>query len=399
MKKDKDKDRKGKEGKEDSDKSSSSASNQTSMIAEKKITLRESDSGIKPIGRDFPGPRGADVPLRIAIEKKAYAELIAHAKESLDREVCGVLAGNLCEDDEGLFVSVEAAIRGTAASEASTHVTFTQATWNAIHKVLEEDYPKLKIVGWYHTHPGFGVEFSDMDLFIQKNFFSGSTQIALVTDPLNGAVAICVNGEEGAKYLTRFWVDGREQHSKVPARETAGKDGSGAASSEGIAGDSIQRLETRVTQLVQALDEQRRTFQNFLLFCGTVFCFAVLLTAGYFIWGIYTARSDTDRVRLTVADRDVTMPTEVYKQLEAKRLTLIPAELAMAVKDLMERASLGAFPTVSVTNAPSEPATNPPGKTTDPAAAGQSGKDGKATASGMSNAPPPAPNASPDTKH
>src|SRR4051812_34927339 len=109
----KDKDRKGLD-KDNSAKPSSSASNQTSVLAEKKITLRETETGIKPIGRDFPGPRNVEVPLRISVERKAYAELIAHAKESLDREVCGVLAGHLCEDDQGLFVSVEAAIRGTA---------------------------------------------------------------------------------------------------------------------------------------------------------------------------------------------------------------------------------------------------------------------------------------------
>jgi proteasome lid subunit RPN8/RPN11 len=389
MKKDKDKDRKesGKESKGDSQKPSTS---QTSMLAEGKITLRESDSGTKPIGRDFPGPAGADVPLRIAIEKKAYAELIAHAKESLDREVCGVLAGNLCEDDEGLFVSVEAAIRGTAASEASTHVTFTQATWNAIHKVLEEDYPKLKIVGWYHTHPGFGVEFSDMDLFIQKNFFSGSTQIALVTDPLNGAVAICVNGEDGAKYLTRFWVDGREQQAKVPARQAVGKDGGGGSSVEGLSGDAIQRLETRVTQLVQALDEQRRTFQNFLLFCGTVFCFAVLMSAGYIIWNIYTSRPDSARVTARIGDKEVSLPVDVVKQLEAAKLTLVPVDVMMAMKELMERAGLGNFPMAGLTNLPTIPldaasATNSSGKPADPGTAAQNPKD--ASASNPTNAP------------
>jgi proteasome lid subunit RPN8/RPN11 len=391
MKKDKDKDRKGKEDKEGSEKPSSAASSQTSLVAEKKITLRETESGLKPISRDFPGPRGVDVPLRIAVDKKAYAELIAHAKESLDREVCGVLAGHLCEDDEGLFVSVEAAIRGTAASEASTHVTFTQATWNAIHKVLEDDFPKLKIVGWYHTHPGFGVEFSDMDLFIQQNFFSGSTQIALVTDPLNGAVAICVNGEGGAKYLTQFWVDGREQQCKVPARQAAGQ-GTGAASAADGGGEGLQRLETRVTQLVQALDEQRRTFQNFLLFCGMVFCFAVLAYAGVAIWNVYTSRADTARVRLTVADREVTMPMEVVKQLEAKKLTLIPAELAMVMKELMERANLGAFPTVAVTNAPPEPVdpkSNPAAKAPDKAAPPATTSDAAPGATNASPTPKP----------
>jgi proteasome lid subunit RPN8/RPN11 len=386
MKKDKEKDRKesGKEMKENSEKSSASQGS----VAEKKITLRESDSGIKPIGRNFPGPRGADVPLRVAIEKKAYAELIAHAKESLDREVCGVLAGHLCEDDEGLFVSVEAAIRGTAASEASTHVTFTQATWNAIHKVLEEDFPKLKIVGWYHTHPGFGVEFSDMDLFIQKNFFSGSTQIALVTDPLNGAVAICVNGEEGARYLDRFWVDGREQEAKVPARQ-ARKYGTAATATESSGGEAMQKLETRVTQLVQALDEQRRTFQNFLLFCGTVFCFAVLLTAGYFIWGIYTSKAEPPKAHLQIGDKDIAIPLDLAKQLDAANVKLVPAPILM---ELMERANLTGMPIAGFTNALAAPVdTNAPG---------QGAKDGKtAPATGVTNATPGTGDANPNPKH
>jgi len=355
MKKDKDKERKGteKDGKDNFGKPASSAFNQTSLLAEKKITLRESETVIKPIGRDFPGPRGVDVPLRIAVSKEAYAELIAHAKGSLDREVCGVLGGNLCEDDEGLFVNVETAIRGTAASEASTHVTFTQATWNAIHKALEQDHPKLKIVGWYHTHPGFGVEFSDMDLFIQQNFFSGSTQIALVTDPLSGAVAICVNSEGGAKYLTRFWVDGREQLCRVPARQAA-VEGTGAASGDGGGGEpSIQRLEARVAQLVQALDEQRRTFQNFLLFCGTVFCFAVLLSAGYFIWGIYAARAEPPKAHLQIGDKDLAIPLDLAKQLDALNVKLVPGPVLL---ELMQRANLSGMPIPGLTNASPNPA-------------------------------------------
>ena len=188
-----------------------------SALATEKLTLRQTSEGPKPIARQFPGPRNADAALRVALERSAYAELLAHAKASLEAEVCGVLAGQVCEDDEGPFVHVEAVIRGAAATEASTHVTFTQTTWNTIHRTLERDFPKLRIVGWYHTHPGFGVEFSDMDLFIQKNFFSGPAQIALVTDPLSGAVAICLNTAKGVRYLPRFWVDGREQPCRVPA--------------------------------------------------------------------------------------------------------------------------------------------------------------------------------------
>src|SRR5260370_28351362 len=41
----------------------------------------------------------------------------------------------------------------------------------------------MKIVGWYRSHPGFGVFLSEHDLFIQENFFSGPHQVAWVYDP------------------------------------------------------------------------------------------------------------------------------------------------------------------------------------------------------------------------
>ncbi|UCG85631.1 MAG: Mov34/MPN/PAD-1 family protein, partial [Gemmatimonadota bacterium] len=125
----------------------------------------------KPVWRRFPGPEQTGVALRVAIERRPYAELVGHAKESLDMEVCGVLVGDVCEDEEGLFVDVKATIRGAAARAGSAHVTYTQETWNDIHRELEQRYPDRSIVGWYHSHPGFGVTFSEMDVFIQQNFF------------------------------------------------------------------------------------------------------------------------------------------------------------------------------------------------------------------------------------
>src|SRR4051794_991725 len=83
--------------------------------ASPKLTIQEKSSSEKLMRRTFPGPRQADVLLRVALERSAYAELIAHAKESLEVEVCGVLVGQVCEDDAGRFVHVEAVIRGTAA--------------------------------------------------------------------------------------------------------------------------------------------------------------------------------------------------------------------------------------------------------------------------------------------
>ena len=252
----------------------------------------------RTVRRVFPGPRGASALLRVAVDRAAYAELIAHAKESLEKEICGVLAGTVCEDDEGVFVQVGAVVRGAAAAHGSTHVTFTQETWNHIHQTLDRDFPKLQIVGWYHSHPGFGVEFSEMDLFIQKNFFSGPAQIALVIDPLTGAVAICLNTPDGIQYLERFWVDGREQLCQVPKKPAAPAaaiaPGSPAAPGETEA--ALRSIEARLGQLIQALDEQRASTYRFLVFAGILICLGVVFWIGYTVYSSYRYRNEPPKL-------------------------------------------------------------------------------------------------------
>jgi proteasome lid subunit RPN8/RPN11 len=246
------------------------------------LSVRDVAGTEKPLSRNFPGPRGAQSPLRVAIERSAHAELIAHAKESLNAEICGVLAGSVCVDDEGVFVQVEAAIRGTAANQGSTHVTFTHATWNAIHQTMERDYPRLRIVGWYHSHPGFGVEFSEMDVFIQKNFFGSPTQIALVIDPVSGSVAVAYNSPRGIEYLPRYWVDGREQEAKMPAQSMTSATATNEPSTSGGSVErKVQAIEDRVGQLVLALDELRNSMHRFLLFIGSLAALAIIAVTAY----------------------------------------------------------------------------------------------------------------------
>lgn len=237
------------------------------------------------VPRRFPGPVHTDVLLRVAVEREAYAELNAHAVESLDEEVCGVLAGEVCEDEAGLFVHVRAAIRGASVRTGSSHVTYTQETWNQIHETMEREHPSLRIVGWYHSHPGFGVEFSDMDLFIQENFFSGLGQIALVGDPLSGDVAICVNTSNGVRNIERFWVDGRERPCRMPAHVSNGSRATGAASDEAI--ENLESLEVRVNQLTKGVDDLRLTIHRTLLSLIMLVSVGIVLALGFYIYSIY----------------------------------------------------------------------------------------------------------------
>jgi proteasome lid subunit RPN8/RPN11 len=102
-----------------------------------------------------------------------------HARAHMTTEVCGVLIGENCAG----VVEVGACIEASNAAQGGTHVTFTQDAWESIYRVKDERYPEKRIVGWYHSHPGFGVFLSEHDTFIHRNFFSSPDQVAWVYDP------------------------------------------------------------------------------------------------------------------------------------------------------------------------------------------------------------------------
>jgi proteasome lid subunit RPN8/RPN11 len=115
----------------------------------------------------------------VVMEAEVARKIRQHARTSMKAEVCGVLIGN----SEHERMTVEACIAGINAAQGGAHVTFTQDTWEHIYRIKDKEYPEQKIVGWYHSHPGFGVFLSEHDLFIQQNFFSNVQQVAWVYDP------------------------------------------------------------------------------------------------------------------------------------------------------------------------------------------------------------------------
>ena len=106
-------------------------------------------------------------------------EIRVHARSYMSEEICGVLIGKYDENS----IRVIASIAGKGATQAGANVTFTQEAWENIYKVKDSEYPDYSIVGWYHSHPGFGIFLSEYDLFIHNNFFSARHQLAWVYDP------------------------------------------------------------------------------------------------------------------------------------------------------------------------------------------------------------------------
>jgi proteasome lid subunit RPN8/RPN11 len=121
------------------------------------------------------------------IAERVKAAVYDHVYAHGDHEVGGVLVGR-AGDDGGFSVTGSIAALEAVGKRAS--VTFTHEAWAAVHERLDRDFPDQQIVGWYHSHPGFGIFLSKHDLFIHEHFFAGKRQLAYVVDPHAGTEGV-----------------------------------------------------------------------------------------------------------------------------------------------------------------------------------------------------------------
>jgi proteasome lid subunit RPN8/RPN11 len=188
--------------------------------------------------RDVPSVSGTrDARYQAVFRQSVLDEIHAHGRSSMEAEVCGVLVGDVYSDRMATWVYVEHCIRGNNAVGKQTQVTITSETWTRIHETLDSKYPGKKIIGWYHTHPGFGIFLSGMDLFIQDNFFNQPWQLATVYDPHSG--------DEG----TFIWRAGKSVKENMLVENDTG-----APPQHGDTLAAIDKLTKRVKHLERRID-------------------------------------------------------------------------------------------------------------------------------------------------
>jgi proteasome lid subunit RPN8/RPN11 len=203
--------------------------------------------------RDFPLQRTESDPrVPVVIKQSVLDEIHLHGKIRTDVEICGVLVGNGYRDAAGPFVYVEASIRGEHAGHQMAQVTFTAETWAHIQDVLEKDFPGKRIIGWYHTHPGFGIFLSEMDLFIHNNFFDGLEQLALVYDPISGEEGVFVwRAGLATREMSLIENDVKVDAAAVPTASAEAASVSAALSQE--LAERVESLEKHISQLYTSL--------------------------------------------------------------------------------------------------------------------------------------------------
>jgi proteasome lid subunit RPN8/RPN11 len=157
----------------------------------------------------FPG--GVQQAFRIFLSPEIHERVWQHGREHPAVEVCGVLVGRWGQDAGGPFVVVSESLRGEAATTKFAEVTFTHETWAKINQEMDTRLSHLAIVGWYHTHPDFGVFLSDRDVFIHQHFFANPGQLAYVVDPVRQLEGMFVWREGKPALAAHYWVGDRVQ--------------------------------------------------------------------------------------------------------------------------------------------------------------------------------------------
>lgn len=134
------------------------------------------------VAYEVPGP--ADLPIYLELETADAIE--RHALRDTTVELGGILLGKECVDTQTgqPFVLVTRWLEAKHYENTQASFTYTHDSWEEITRERERRYPDLDIVGWYHTHPDFGIFLSGHDQFLHRNFFAQPLQVAYVIDPI-----------------------------------------------------------------------------------------------------------------------------------------------------------------------------------------------------------------------
>lgn len=148
---------------------------------------------------------------RVFVAEAAFDRAVERGAADTGREVGGVLVGQLLRDEAGPYLLIEDTIDALHAEEKGAELTFTHETWEHIHREMDSKHGARRVVGWYHTHPGFGIFLSDRDQFIHKSFFNLPFQVAFVYDPKSREHGMFAWQDNEVARMRRYWVGVREQ--------------------------------------------------------------------------------------------------------------------------------------------------------------------------------------------
>jgi len=133
------------------------------------------------------------------VSKAALDKVVEHAKSRGQEEVVGILVGRV----EGQTIIVEDAITGRIESTATRAVLPPETIAKIADDIIKQRIQGT-IVGWYHSHPGYGIFMSNVDIATQAKLQQFSQYVtAMIIDPSTDQVGFFTLDTSGSPQSIR----------------------------------------------------------------------------------------------------------------------------------------------------------------------------------------------------
>ncbi len=132
------------------------------------------------------------------VSDSAVVKMLDHADcgYSEGKEVMGLMIGCIFKDDEGQYSEINDVVTaGLDADDVS--VRFERTAFEELFDAIDKSSGDM-ILGWYHSHPGYGCYLSDTDIRTHQGIFGDGNGFAVVIDPSDGTMKVltCKDGLE-----------------------------------------------------------------------------------------------------------------------------------------------------------------------------------------------------------
>ena len=143
--------------------------------------------------------------------------------ESQVPEIAGFLLGRYHQQatNDPYEVVIDEFVPITPGEQSVYKVEFGTNAWMELDKV-QEKFPDLAVIGWFHTHPGHGLFLSQPDLNIHKGFFRKPWQLAMEIDSLKEGLDMAFftwkddkNMNNSSNRLSQQWFSWREIMTQI----------------------------------------------------------------------------------------------------------------------------------------------------------------------------------------
>ena len=133
-------------------------------------------------------------------DSQAVERIMGHARVDTRYECFGILLGNAYVDEDldltWIYVQDSVAAEYAHSDHASVEVSREefQRINDEVDRIRDRSNGRIRKIGWYHSHPNFGIFMSNTDRLNQKRYYNQEWQIAMVVDPIRGTLGFFRGG-------------------------------------------------------------------------------------------------------------------------------------------------------------------------------------------------------------